>query len=113
MPNSKSLLSGLLIAGGFLLWSQERPVAPRDAVQEAQGSMTPAPKRPEQAKTPHDQSDRFSAAKAEPTSPAFKTQPKEGQDHRLRLLPRPAQRRQARSDLRGGHEEGHRRQARR
>src|SRR5215213_2642287 len=81
MPYQKTAVTFALFTGLFLLWSQEppRPAGqPRDAVQEAQRSMTPSAKRPEQTRTPHDQSDRFTAAKADPTSPAFKTQPKEG-----------------------------------
>src|SRR4051795_6855144 len=81
MQKFRIIACGTLFAGLFLLCSQEqqlRPAAqpPRDAVQEAQRSLTPAPKRPEQSKSPHDQSDQFSAAKADPSSPVFKVSPK-------------------------------------
>ncbi len=49
-----------------------------DAVQEAQTPREAAATRPEQQKNDHDRSDVFSAAKAPPSSPAFKTQPDEG-----------------------------------
>src|SRR4051812_35298385 len=81
MRNFRVVVGGMLFASLFLLWSQEQPrpaQPPRDAVQEAQRSLTSAPKRPEQSKSPHDQSDRFSAANADPSSPVFKSQPKEG-----------------------------------
>jgi hypothetical protein len=80
--HTKTAVGGALFAGLFLLWSQEPPgpagQTSSDAVQEALRSMSPASKRPEQTKTPHDQSDRFDATKADPTSPSFKTQPKQG-----------------------------------
>src|SRR3954447_10316031 len=82
MRYSKIFAGGLGLAGLFLLWSQEQPRPPAqrvpDAVQEAQRSIQPAAKRPEQTKTAHDQSGDFSATNADPASPAFKTQPKEG-----------------------------------
>ncbi len=49
-----------------------------DAVQEAQTPREVPATRPEQQKNEHDRSDVFSAAKAPPSSPAFKTQPDEG-----------------------------------
>lgn len=82
MRNARVVVAGMLFAGFFLVWSQEppRPAAPRprDAVKEAQRSVSPAPKRPEQSKSPHDESDRFSASKADASSPVFKNQAKEG-----------------------------------
>jgi cytochrome c peroxidase len=82
MRCTRVLITGTLFAGLFLLWSQEQPPAaagrPRDAVQEAQRSIQPTAKRPEQTKSSHDQSGEFSAANADPASPVFKTQPKEG-----------------------------------
>jgi len=49
-----------------------------DAVMRAQEPVAASIKRPEQQKNSHDRSDAFSAPKAEPSSQAFKTQPKEG-----------------------------------
>ena len=77
------VLGGGVVFAAFFMWSQEVPrppeQRPRDTVQEAQRSVITGLKRPEQSKTPHDQSDQFSAKKADPSSPAFKGQPKEGQ----------------------------------
>jgi len=50
----------------------------RDAVMRAQEPVAPSIKRPEQQKTAHDRSDAFSVMKADPSSPDFKAQPKEG-----------------------------------
>jgi hypothetical protein len=65
-------------------WSQNppanspRPTSP-DATERAQGVATPPANRPEQQQNPHDRSDVFDASKADPSSPAVKTQPKQGQ----------------------------------
>jgi cytochrome c peroxidase len=74
----------LVLTGvGVFLYStvgigQQRPAAPRDAVQDAQ-TPRPAPsKRPEQQKTSHDQSNIFSGTEAPPSSPALDNQPDQG-----------------------------------
>ena len=55
------VLGGGVVFAAFFMWSQEVPrppeQRPRDTVQEAQRSVITGPKRPEQSKTPHDQSD--------------------------------------------------------
>jgi len=57
----------------------QQPASP-DAVQQAQ-TPTPAPAaRPEQNKSPHDQSDVFTPQRADPSSPVFQQQPKEGKN---------------------------------
>ena len=55
-----------------------RGVAPPDAVLDAQTPRKAPVTRPEQRKTEHDQSDMFSAKKADPSSEALKGQPDEG-----------------------------------
>jgi cytochrome c peroxidase len=50
----------------------------KDAVTESQTQRPVPASRPEQAKTPHDGSGQFDANSAPPSSPAFRTQPKEG-----------------------------------
>lgn len=63
-------------------WGQANSAqpAPRDAVAEAQ-QPSPAPiERVEQRKTAHDQSPDLKAPNAKPSSPVFKTQPKEGKN---------------------------------
>jgi len=52
---------------------------PADAVEAAQRSAAPALAwRPEQQKTEHDRSPMFNMSNAEPSSPVFHSQPKEG-----------------------------------
>jgi cytochrome c peroxidase len=57
----------------------EAPTPLADAIQDAQTPRETAPTRPEQNKNKHDLSDIFSATNAEPSSPAFKNQPEQGQ----------------------------------
>src|SRR6185369_16048228 len=52
--------------------------SPPDAVQEAQKPRSPAPDRPEQVRTTHDQSGIFNAANAKPASDVSESQPKMG-----------------------------------
>jgi cytochrome c peroxidase len=63
---------------GMRLHSEEQPKAARDAVADAQTPRTVAATRPEQKKTEHDRSEAFRATKAEPSSPVFAAQPKQG-----------------------------------
>ena len=49
-----------------------------DAVQEAQTPRAVPPDRPEQQRSAHDQSDRFQATQALPSSPVLAGQPNEG-----------------------------------
>ena len=49
-----------------------------DAVAEAQTARAVPIERPEQKRTEHDRSDLFNARKAQPSSPIFEDQPKEG-----------------------------------
>ncbi|MFT3765254.1 MAG: cytochrome B6 [Minicystis sp.] len=60
-------------------WAQTGgKAAPPDAIQRAQQTSPVAVKRPEQQKTAHDLSEIFDARNAEPSSPVFLGQPKEG-----------------------------------
>jgi len=49
-----------------------------DAIERAERPSRVSVERPEQKKTPHDLSDIFSAKNAQPLSPVFENQPKEG-----------------------------------
>ena len=51
-----------------------------DAVAQAQQPTSVQAKRPEQTKTQHDTGASFSAKQADPSSPVFRTQPKEGKN---------------------------------
>ena len=76
---SVSVFATMAVGVSFLfLHAQQTPQAPHDAVNDAQQPQSVPAKRPEQKKTEHDLSDIFSSQNAEPLSPAFKTQPKEG-----------------------------------
>jgi cytochrome c peroxidase len=57
----------------------QQPPQP-DAVQQGQTPSSTAATRPEQHKSPHDQSDVFTAPRAAPSSPVFAQQPKEGKN---------------------------------
>jgi cytochrome c peroxidase len=77
--------SAVLVLGGVIaLRAQtsapqpQRLASPPDAVQQAQQPTAVSATRPEQQKTPHDQSSIFSASQAAPASPVFKAQEKEG-----------------------------------
>lgn len=63
-----------------LAWAQDdRPTRPPyDAVADAQTPRAVPIKRPEQRKTEHDRSNIFDVHKAQPSSPTFKSQPKDG-----------------------------------
>jgi cytochrome c peroxidase len=75
-----SMLTGALFVATYVLAvAQQRP-APPDAVQQAQAPIPAAAARPEQNKSPHDQSDVFAPARAEPSSPVLQQQPKEGKN---------------------------------
>src|SRR4051794_22964162 len=68
----------LFVATCVVVLAQQPPAS--DAVQQAQ-TPSPAPStRPEQTKSPHDQSDVFTPQRAEPSSPVLKQQPKEGKN---------------------------------
>ncbi len=72
-----------LIGTGVLFYTstgvgqQRAPTSP-DAVEEAQSSRPPIPKRVEQEKSPHDQSDVFSGTAAPGSSPTLENQPDQG-----------------------------------
>src|SRR5215203_800862 len=55
-----------------------QPKAPFDAVTDAQTPRTVATDRPEQRKTPHDDSDQFKPNQPAPLTPAFADQPDGG-----------------------------------
>lgn len=60
-------------------WAQTScPKAPPDAIARAQEPCPVAVLRPEQKKTAHDLSDIFNVHKADPSSPVFQSQPKQG-----------------------------------
>jgi cytochrome c peroxidase len=65
------------ISSGWAQTSGPKPPPP-DAIVRAQQSFPVAVQRPEQKKTAHDLSDLFDAKKAEPSSPVFLDQPKQG-----------------------------------
>jgi cytochrome c peroxidase len=78
---------GVSLGAGALVFSLLLPFATpqdrrgqtaRDAIQEAQSVKQVSADRPELRKTEHDQSPELTAANADPASPVFKTQPKEG-----------------------------------
>jgi cytochrome c peroxidase len=74
---------GLLGTAGLLLaWGQNpsSQQAPPDAVVQAQQPSAAPVERPEQQKTPHDQSNIFDPANAKPSSPVFQGQPKQGKN---------------------------------
>jgi len=74
-------LAVLLTLGiGAVVWAQQAPPAPRDAVAEGQQSNQPPANRPEQTKNEHDQSNVFDPPQARPSSPIFVQQPKEGKN---------------------------------
>jgi cytochrome c peroxidase len=63
-------------------WAQQSGAQPpvRDAIEQAQKPSPVALERPEQVKSAHDRSDIFDALKAEPSSPVFLGQPKQGRN---------------------------------
>src|SRR5215510_10378404 len=76
-------LLAICILAAFALTSlsfqqQSSPNNPPDAIDAAQRQKPTAPNRPEEKKTDHDQSPVFNAPNAEPASPVFRSQPKEG-----------------------------------
>jgi cytochrome c peroxidase len=75
-----TLAIGLLSLGVWWVWAQESSPqqGTRDAVIEAQQPQQVPVQRPEQKKTEHDLSNIFNVQNAQPSSPAFKGQPKEG-----------------------------------
>jgi hypothetical protein len=76
----RALLAALLSSFLTLAWAQEdKPTRPpHDAVAQAQTPRAAPIERPEQGKTKHDRSDIFDALQAQPSSPVFEGQPKEG-----------------------------------
>lgn len=70
-------LVGWHIASGWAETSRAKPPPP-DAIARAQQTSPVAVTRPEQRKTAHDLSDIFNVHKAEPASPVFLGQPKQG-----------------------------------
>jgi hypothetical protein len=72
----------LLLAayGAAYVGAQQQPPAPaaKDAVAEAQRPAPVKATRPEQVKTDHDRSAIFDPPQAQPASPVFQKQPKEG-----------------------------------
>ncbi|WP_026841557.1 hypothetical protein [Citrifermentans bremense] len=87
MRKDAALVSSLFLAAALIIpatrsWTQPQETAarkaPYDAVQDAQTPREVARPRPEQQKDQHDNSDLFTATKAEPASTAFKNQPDEG-----------------------------------
>jgi cytochrome c peroxidase len=74
------VLNSPTAAGQTQAQSPERQEANRDAVVRAQEPVPAAMRRPEQKKTPHDSSGAFDASSAPPSSPVFRTQPKEGKN---------------------------------
>jgi cytochrome c peroxidase len=69
-----------MVVSRFLVFAAQSSAAPPDAVMQAQQSQSVPIQRPEQRKTEHDLSDIFSAQHPDPSSPVFKTQPKEGKN---------------------------------
>jgi cytochrome c peroxidase len=68
------------LASAAYVWAQQPPrtAPPRDAVAEAQQAAPAPAARPEQTKNEHDRSGTFDPPQAEPSSPVFETQPKDG-----------------------------------
>jgi hypothetical protein len=65
---------------------------PRDALAQGATALTGAPvqsTRPEQTKTPHDNSNVSAATRAEPSSSALRTQPKAGKNSGFDFYPDP------------------------
>jgi cytochrome c peroxidase len=80
-PRVPQLFIGLLTityAVAFVRAQQPPPAAPRDAVAQAQQSTSPPATRPEQVKSDHDRSNIFEPPQAQPASPVFDKQPKQG-----------------------------------
>jgi cytochrome c peroxidase len=84
---SSSVLPGACILAVCILtvsvFSQNRtqtpdPAGPQDAVDSARQKVTSPVSRPEENKTQHDLSSVFTAPAANPSSPVFRTQPKDG-----------------------------------
>jgi len=84
---SSAVLLGACILSGCILtvsvFSQNRtqtpdPAGPQDAVDSARQKVTSPVSRPEENKTQHDLSSVFTAPAANPSSPVFRTQPKDG-----------------------------------
>ena len=84
---SKTIVASFAVTAGLPLLGflaparaqQAAPAPPADAITAAQTPAPVQPTRPEQQKTAQDQSDKFSAAQAVPSSPAFGNQPEKGQ----------------------------------
>jgi cytochrome c peroxidase len=76
------LAASLSSCGVASVWAQAGSTnpPPSDAIDVAQRPSAVAEKRPEQAKNAHDRSDVFDAREAPPSSPVFRTQPKQGRN---------------------------------
>jgi cytochrome c peroxidase len=78
-PVTFSLAAAALLGSLAVAFSDSQvPQRLPDAVQEAQAPRPAPMERPEQQKTEHDRSGKFGAGNAQPSSPVFKQQPKEG-----------------------------------
>ena len=78
---SSLFLAAALVLPAFTSWTAGEPSSrrpPEDAVMDAQTPREVPRNRPEQQRGSHDQSDVFSATRAQPSSTAFKNQPDEG-----------------------------------
>src|ERR1700759_3586464 len=73
------VLIGILVVGLCSRGLAQQPPRP-DAVQQGQTPSSTPPSRPEQTKSPHDQSDVFTPKRATPSSPVVTQQPKEGKN---------------------------------
>jgi hypothetical protein len=83
--NRRLVARGLCVfVGTFLpatyMSSQAQQPQPADAVQRSQQPSPVPAARPEQNKSAHDESDVFTAPRAEPSSPVLQTQPKNGKN---------------------------------
>ena len=73
------LFAFLLVAHAMVfVLAQQPPSPPRDAVATAQQASPADGSRAEQQKTDHDRSDVFDSTQAQPASPVFEKQPKQG-----------------------------------
>jgi len=73
---------GLMLMGYAVtyVWAQQPAVPPRDAVAEGQRTTPTPASRPEQTKNEHDRSGVFDPPQAQPSSPVFTQQPKQGKN---------------------------------
>ena len=93
---------GLTVAGA----QEQRQSRPYDAVAEGQTSRAVPIERPEQKKTEHDRADLFDAPEAQPSSPVFEGQPKEGKISGFDFYRNPLNADQPNQKPSGHHEQG-------